>query len=444
LEGWPQAGVGGNVMAHPRLKRGRLFPLPGGECNIDTSPHVSRMVRQAHHDMSKASTSTLTSTPHNRQLILLCTGLGRVQRGFEMYIRSLAEKLGETELRKRLEVWSGGSVAIPGVKTKRILNVYRNGWFGKLLGGKAFLWEQRTFFLGMLPHLFKHKNAVFYLGEYQLYCYLFKVRKILGLNYSLVLYTGGQAIPGLFNARMDFVHHVTDVYLPECGHIPANRQVVLPHFIQEDFVYDAAWQQEILQKAGGKKIVLSVGLLDKTIKRMDLLVKSLVPLAPGVFPILLGEPSTDTEEIKKMLEASFGKDGFILQKVDHPALGNWYSIADVFVLCSPKESFGLAMVEALYHGLPVICADFPEARFVLGSQGCYIDMSQAATLTKAIIQWLQTGHDREESKQYAQEHFTWASLKPAYLQMFDQVMTSPPRRGGRRPGWEETYNPPPA
>ena len=105
----------------------------------------------------------------------------------------------------------------------------------------------------MLPLLLSQKPATIYLGEYRLYCYLFKIRQLFRLDFSLVLYTGGQAIPGLFNPALDYVHHVTDVYLAECRHIPEERQFLVPHFIEADFVYDEAVMAMIKKKSSREK-----------------------------------------------------------------------------------------------------------------------------------------------------------------------------------------------
>ncbi|MES2648302.1 MAG: glycosyltransferase family 4 protein [Bacteroidota bacterium] len=356
---------------------------------------------------------------------MVCTGLGNVKRGFEMYIGSLARKLtGVYSFTSALEVWCGGAFSSQGVNTRKIFNMRRDGRLAKWLSldTKAFLWEQRTFFLGMVPSILRNRTAVYYLGEYQLYCYLYKLRQFFGLRYSLVLYTGGQAIPGLFDPTLDYIHHVTDVYLKECAHLSKKRQTILPHFIEEDFVYDDIIQQTIRQMAGGKKIVLSVGLLDKTIKRMDLLLEALAPLSKDVFPVLLGQVSSDTAELRQIMEDRFGENGYVIHTVLHTELGNWYFAADLFVLCSPKESFGLAALEALYHGLPVICDDFAEARFVLGTHGNFIAMENVTVLTEAIRdQLLKTINDKTDRKSFVASRYTWTALQDEYLAMFRQA-----------------------
>lgn len=367
-----------------------------------------------------------TANKNRGAVILVCTGLGRVQRGFEMYIASLAQKLPHLLPGQQVEVWSGGSWRSAGVKSRKIASLGRNG---RLLSKRsaAFLWEQRSFALGMLPLLLSKKQAVIYLGEYQLYCYLFKIRRLLGLKFSLVLYTGGQALPGLFDPELDFVHHVTNRYLGECSHIPPERQFLVPHFMENDFVYDNQVTGSIRGKAGGKKIVLSVGLLDCTVKRMDLLVKSLAALPYPVYPVLLGDISADTPAIRQLLETHFGEDGFTLDRLAHRELGNWYRSADLFVLCSPKESFGLAPVEAVFNGLPVICADFPEARFVLKQFGIFAGMSSPAELARTIAAILElpfNGEQADERRDFAFEHYSWQKLQANYSSMFQQFINN--------------------
>jgi glycosyltransferase involved in cell wall biosynthesis len=354
----------------------------------------------------------------------VCTGLGRINRGFEQYIAGLAQQLRQqSSPHFRLEVWTGGKWTMESVPSRHIANLHRNH---PLLRHKrnAFLWEQRSFFAGMLPALLRTQPAAIYLGEYQLYCYLYKLRTALRLSYSLVLYTGGQAIPGLFDAGRDFIHHVTDAYLPQCAHLPAHRQWLLPHFMHDDFVYDDAVIAAIQQQAEGRKIVLSVGLLDKATKQMDLLIAAVQQLKEPVYLILLGEASADTESLRQQVAAANLHHQVLMQQVPHQQLGNWYKAADVFVLCSLKESFGLAMVEALYHGLPVICRPFTESKFVLQNQACFTEMHAADALAAAIAQQLSKGTtaaQKAERTNFVLQRYSWQALGPQYQQMLETI-----------------------
>lgn len=357
-------------------------------------------------------------------ILFLCTGLGRVNRGFEQYISGLAGQLRQAAIPGlQMEVWTGGTWQMEGIKSRRIAHFHRRHW---LVANTAqpFLWEQRSFFVGMVPALLRHRPAAIYLGEYQLYCYLYKLRAALGLRFSLVLYTGGQAIPGLFDAQRDYVHHVTDAYLRECRHIPASRQWLLPHFIHEDFEYNPAAIAAIKQQASGKKIVLSVGLLDKQTKQMHLLIEAVSQLTEPVYLILLGEESDDTAGLRQQVAAANMSHQVLMQQVPHTQLGNWYKAADLFVLCSPKESFGLAMVEALYHGLPVVCMPFKEAKFVLQQHAYFNGMYNAKDLAQAIQQVLDKGlpaADVTTRQLFVQQQYSWHALGPQYHQMLKTI-----------------------
>ena len=358
-------------------------------------------------------------------LILLCTGLGRVNRGFEQYIASLAIQLSQTPgFTRPLQVWSGGPWRHTGIRSRQIPNLPRQHALAPR-GYKGFIGEQLSFFAGMLPRLWRARRATFYLGEYRLDLFLYKVRQWWGLRHRLILYTGGQAIPGpgLFDARYDRLHHITDVYLPQCAHIPAPNQFVIPHFIDTGFTYDASLRKAIQHQAGGKKIILSVGLLDTRIKRMDVWLKALAPQAKDYFPILLGQPSADTPAIVNLLEKTFGPGGYMLTQVPHAQLGSYYAVAHAFVLASPAESFGLALVEALYHGLPVVCLPFAAAYWVLKQHAHYVANDTPAGWQTAIENALAPVHPAADKKTFVLENYTWQSVSNSFLQLVEAPAT---------------------
>ncbi len=378
------------------------------------------------------------SVESSRKLVMLiCTGLGRVNRGFEQYIGSLAGKLADTG--KRVMVASGGSWPQPvNVESIVLRTPHRDSRF--LRGSKsAFIREQQFFALALVPSLLKYKPSVVYLGEYRLYCYLYKLRSLLGLNFSLCLYTGGQAIPGakVFDASRDYVHHITPAYLPQCGNLPAYKQVVLPHFIHDDFVTDPDKETWLRQKAGQKKIVLSVGLLDTRVKQMHFIAEALGSEPEKWFPILLGAPCEETPMLKAIFTEKFGADGFLMEAVPHPALSAYYRTAHVFVSCSPRESFGLAMVEALYHGLPVVAHDFFETKWVLENQATLVDVTNVPLLLKSIgkVVMNDDSERREKRINFAHSRYGWAALCNSYhsffLAMTQQINVQIPAEANR-------------
>lgn len=364
-------------------------------------------------------------------LFLVCTGLGLIQRGFESYIKYLAEKLANESVDFTFQVYPGKRISNatfaqqPVVHLPRGFKLYRKLGISELTG---FSIEQITFFCGLLPHVLIKKPKAIYLGEYNLYCYLYKFRKIFGLSYSLVLYTGGQVAPGLFDNQKDFVHHITDVYYDQLikQGVPHNRQFILPHFIDLNFPINDQLVSLIKNKANGKKIFLSVGQIDKEIKRMHLLPQILAKVSDRVFPVIVGATTEQTQEVVDLLKSRFGTDGFLLTKSSRSGIGSYYAAADCFMLCSEKESFGLVFVEALFFNLPVICHDFQEAHFVLESNAHYLNLAEvdkASTWVEDHFLMLDKSQ-RINGTSFVKELYTWDSLRSGYLSMFNTILIS--------------------
>ena len=62
----------------------------------------------------------------------------------------------------------------------------------------------------------------------------------------------------------------------------------------------------------------------------------------------------------------------------------YYSSASVYVLSSRWEGFGLVMVEAMAHGLPVISSDLPSSKDILGDFGIYFKNGDIQELAQRL------------------------------------------------------------
>jgi glycosyltransferase involved in cell wall biosynthesis len=371
--------------------------------------------------------------PNKPLIILVATGLGRVNRGFEQYIHSLGNQLIQNQDLQdfKIKVYAGGynKLKMP-YEGRKIPCLKRDSFLSRVIrtSNKRLRFERFTFFLSMLPYLWLDKPKAIYLGEYPIYGWLFKVRKFGLINCNLALYTGGQAIPGKdhFDVRKDFIHHITDFYYDQCRIFPFSRQALLPHFINIDFEYSDSIIQQIIQQAKGKKIILSIGALEKSSKRMDLLIHALIPFKDKVFPVLLGEPTADKHELLQILLNNFGAGNFTVSQVPHKELGNYFQAADAFILCSPKESFGLVLIEALFHGLPVACYPFGESRFVMQHHAKWLSGKVSNTLSSEIEEWLSNLAAFKECSfpkhQFVMKNYSPQYLWPLYLEMFRKII----------------------
>ena len=65
---------------------------------------------------------------------------------------------------------------------------------------------------------------------------------------------------------------------------------------------------------------------------------------------------------------------------------DYYSQAQVYVLSSRWEGFGLVLVEAMAHGLPVISSDLPTSREIMGDYGLYYINGDVNGLAHQMLQ----------------------------------------------------------
>ena len=71
----------------------------------------------------------------------------------------------------------------------------------------------------------------------------------------------------------------------------------------------------------------------------------------------------------------------------HPFTNNvqaYYSNAQVYVLSSRWEGFGLVLVEAMAHGLPVISSDLPTSQEIMGDFGLYFKNGDIEALAERL------------------------------------------------------------
>lgn len=70
--------------------------------------------------------------------------------------------------------------------------------------------------------------------------------------------------------------------------------------------------------------------------------------------------------------------------VDERSLARRYAAADVFALPTEREGYGIVFAEALMHGLPVVAADIPVVRVIVGDAGLFVPPRRVRPLAAAL------------------------------------------------------------
>ncbi len=123
---------------------------------------------------------------------------------------------------------------------------------------------------------------------------------------------------------------------------------------------------------GSQKRFLAVGRMSPRHKGFDILIEAFSIFAAGNSEWTLDIIGEGSEEntLRELIRRHSLDDRIHI----HPFTKNiqeYYSNAGIYVLSSRWEGFGLVMVEAMAHGLPVISSDIPSSLEVLKETGMY-------------------------------------------------------------------------
>jgi glycosyltransferase involved in cell wall biosynthesis len=146
-------------------------------------------------------------------------------------------------------------------------------------------------------------------------------------------------------------------------------------------------------------IVLFVGKLLKREKGLDFLseiIKIVMKKSSGIHFHIIG-PEGDSEELLKSLVKRYPNNVEVLGFMNKNKLERQYAGADLFVLTSRKETFGLALLEAQSYGIPAICfdvggpSDIVKERF----QGRIIQRFDTEGFAAAVLKYYKRWQDKE-------------------------------------------------
>jgi glycosyltransferase involved in cell wall biosynthesis len=110
---------------------------------------------------------------------------------------------------------------------------------------------------------------------------------------------------------------------------------------------------------------------------------------------------------------------FWLDSISDEYLEAIYQYADCLIAASHAEGFGLPLIEAAMHGLPIIARDIPVFREVAGDHALYFYGSTARSLANRIDDWLKLN---AFDKTPPSKGITWLTWKQSTENLLDIIL----------------------
>ncbi|MCP4747007.1 MAG: glycosyltransferase family 1 protein [Desulfobacteraceae bacterium] len=218
-------------------------------------------------------------------------------------------------------------------------------------------------------------------------------------------------------------------------HADAGRIRVISCGVNQDLFkpMDFKAARKRLKIAQDAQIALYIGRF-APLKGIDDLIGAVVRLSsqfPRLELIIIGGdgPESAASQQLKQLAGNYGARLRVsfTGRIDQSRLPLYYSAADMLVLPSHYESFGLVVLEALSCGTPVVATPVGAVESILceGFNGVVADSSGIDSIAQAIAKLLslpKSGKPSQEQIRTTVCDFSWASVADQMVQVYENLL----------------------
>jgi D-inositol-3-phosphate glycosyltransferase len=221
------------------------------------------------------------------------------------------------------------------------------------------------------------------------------------------------------------------------GAVPRKIHLVEPG-VDLDLFSPAIDRHAARQSLGGGRIVLFVGRL-QPLKAPDTAVRALAALdallpSDGVPTRLVivggasgnGDGVSDPHSLRRLAaELGVADRVAVLAPRPHAELASLYRAADVVLVPSHSESFGLVALEAQACGTPVVASDVGGLRAAVNGGGTLVASRNPRDFAAALLPYLVDARVRAKAAADAQRHaarFTWTATAQRTLEVYRGVL----------------------
>jgi glycosyltransferase involved in cell wall biosynthesis len=179
-----------------------------------------------------------------------------------------------------------------------------------------------------------------------------------------------------------------------------------------------------LERLRARPFFLTVGTIEPRKGHLQILAafEQLWDRGTDVQLVIVGKQGWKVDGLVKKLcgHKELGKRLFWLEGISDEYLKILYREAHALIAASLAEGFGLPLIEAAQHRLPIIARDIPVFREVAGKYAFYFSGSDPEHLSKAIRRWLEL---RDESRLPSSDGLTWLTWAQSVHRLLDVILS---------------------
>lgn len=150
--------------------------------------------------------------------------------------------------------------------------------------------------------------------------------------------------------------------------------------------------KEILTQLSTEPSFLMVGTVEPRKRQLQVLLAFERLWAQGhkINLVIVGKHGWNVDLLVEMLRDHPEKNRhlFWLSHTSDEFLEKIYSVSSCLIAASAGEGFGLPLIEAAQHKIPIIARDIPVFREIAGDHAFYFNGDSAAALANSIVEWL--------------------------------------------------------
>ncbi len=172
-----------------------------------------------------------------------------------------------------------------------------------------------------------------------------------------------------------------------------------------------------------KKLLLYVGSMES--RRNPLFLLDVIAQLPDDYVLVMVGAGTLDEELQDRIKANHLQNKCLMMgMMNQSRLAAIYKSADVFLLASGYEIYGMVMLEAMFFGVPVVTTRTAGSETLIqnGKNGYIVDSLVADDWKSKIMQICENKPVLEQMKIYAQkyikEQFVWDKAADRFLSLY--------------------------